>query len=50
MHDQLKHDNIIAVHDREYDYTIGTLYIDLINECEKFGEYVLNVVEARYGK
>ncbi len=47
---QLKADNIRAVNEREYDYAIGTLYIDLINECEKLGDYVVNVVQARFGK
>ena len=47
---QLKVDNIRAVNEREYDYAIGTLYIDLINECEKLGDYVVNVVQARFGK
>ena len=30
-----------------YTYTIGTMYMDLIQECEKLGDYVVNVVEAR---
>jgi len=50
MRQQLKTDNIRAVNEREYDYAIGTLYIDLINECEKLGDYVVNVVQARFGK
>ena len=25
------------------------IYMDLINECEKLGDYVVNVVEARMG-
>lgn len=50
MRQQLKIDNIRAVNEREYDYSIGTLYIDLINECEKLGDYIVNVVQARFGK
>ena len=50
MRQRLKSDNIRAVNEREYDYAIGTLYIDLINECEKLGDYVVNVVQARFGK
>ena len=50
LRSQLKADNIQAVNNHEYDYTIGTLYIDLINGCEKLGDYVVNVVEARFGK
>lgn len=50
MRQRLKSDNIRAVNEHEYDYAIGTLYIDLINECEKLGDYVVNVVQARFGK
>ena len=50
MRQQLKADNIRAVNEREYDYAIGTLYIDMVNECEKLGDYVVNVVQARFGK
>jgi phosphate:Na+ symporter len=50
MRQQLRIDNIRAVNEREYDYSIGTLYIDLINECEKLGDYIVNVVQARFGK
>ena len=50
MRQRLKNDNIRAVNDHEYDYAIGTIYIDLVNECEKLGDYVVNVVKARFGK
>ncbi|MBQ9882971.1 MAG: Na/Pi cotransporter family protein [Bacteroidaceae bacterium] len=50
MRNQLKADNVQAVNDHEYDYAIGTLYIDIVNEMEKLGDYVVNVVEARFGK
>ena len=50
MRQQLKAENIRAVNEREYDYAVGTIYIDLINECEKLGDYVVNVVQARFGK
>ena len=47
---RLKSENVSAVNDHEYDYAVGTLYVDLINELEKLGDYVVNVVEARFGK
>ena len=47
--DQLKSQNINDVNNREYTYAVGTIYMDLINECEKLGDYVGNVVEARMG-
>ena len=27
---------------------MGTVYVALIKECEKLGDYIINVVEARY--
>ena len=47
---RLKTENVRAVNEHEYDYAVGTLYVDLINELEKLGDYVVNVVEARFGK
>ena len=46
---QLKTQNITDVNNHEYTYAVRTIYMDLINECEKLGDYVVNVVEARLG-
>ena len=46
---QLKSQNIIDVNNHQYTYAVGTIYMDIINECEKLGDYVVNVVEARMG-
>ena len=46
---QLKRQNIIDVNDHKYTYAIGTIYMDIISECERLGDYVVNVVEARMG-
>ena len=46
---QLKAQNIIDINNHAYTYAEGTVYMDLINECEKLGDYVVNVVEARMG-
>ena len=46
---QLKSQNINDINNHEYSYAVGTIYMDLINECEKLGDYVVNVVEARMG-
>ena len=43
---QLKNQNIIDVNNKEYDYQMGVHYMDIIGECEKLGDYVVNVVEA----
>ena len=44
---QLRTQNINDVNSHAYTYTIGTIYMDIIQECEKLGDYVVNVVEAR---
>ena len=46
---QLKSQNINDVNNHEYTYAIGTMYMDIVGECEKLGDYVINVVEARMG-
>lgn len=47
---QLKDENVTAVNNHEYDYAVGTLFVDMVSELEKLGDYVVNVVEARFGK
>ena len=46
---QLSTQNIQDVNEHKYTYAIGTMYMDIIQECEKLGDYVVNVVEARMG-
>ena len=43
---QLRNQNILDVNNKEYDYQMGVYYMDIIAECEKLGDYVVNVVEA----
>ena len=43
---QLKNQNILDVNNKEYDYQMGVYYMDVIAECEKLGDYIVNVVEA----
>ena len=45
----LKSQNINDVNNHLYTYAIGTMYMDIVQECEKLGDYVVNVVEARMG-
>ena len=47
---QLKSQNINDINNHNYTYAVGTIYMDIINECEKLGDYVVNVVEARMGQ
>lgn len=46
---QLKSQNINDVNNHEYTYAMGTMYMDIVCECEKLADYVINVVEARMG-
>lgn len=46
---QLKEQNVLDINDHKYNYVVGTMYMDVVNECEKLGDYVVNVVEARMG-
>ncbi len=46
---ELKSKNILSLDAHDYNYNIGTVFIDLVGECEKTGDYIINVVEARMG-
>lgn len=43
---QLKHRNAISVNDGVYSYPVSVIFMDMISECERLGDYVVNVVEA----
>ncbi|MDD3507277.1 MAG: Na/Pi cotransporter family protein [Parabacteroides sp.] len=43
---QLKIKNMEDVNNKAYDYQVGVYYMDMVAECEKLGDYVLNVVQA----
>ena len=45
----LKQQNIESLDAKMYGYDKGTVYADLVSECEKTGDYIINVVEARLG-
>ncbi|MBR4739617.1 MAG: Na/Pi symporter [Bacteroidales bacterium] len=49
LRNQLKKQNIVDLDNHIYDYDNGTVYMDLISEFEKTGDYIINVVEARLG-
>ena len=42
----LKELNVNDINAQRYSYQIGVHYMDLINDFEKMGDYVMNVVEA----
>ncbi len=43
---QLKLQNIRDVEEKKYDYQASVTYMDIIVECEKMGDYIINVMEA----
>ena len=46
----LKELNVNDLNAQRYSYQMGVHYMDLINDCEKLGDYVVNVVEAHVNK
>ena len=46
---ELKQLNTDSLDERVYGYDNGTVFIDLVNEFEKTGDYVINVAEACQG-
>ncbi|MCQ2252002.1 MAG: Na/Pi cotransporter family protein [Bacteroidales bacterium] len=42
----LKNQNLQDISDNKYTYNLGIHYMDFINECERLGDYVVNVVQA----
>ena len=46
---QLKNQNLHDVNAGLYDYQLGVFYVDFISECERLGDYVMNVVQAGKG-
>ncbi len=42
----LKGQNLTDVTNGLYSYQLGVYYTDFINECEKLGDYIINVVQA----
>ncbi len=43
---QLKKQNLQDVNEGVYSYQMGVFYIDFVSQCEKLGDYILNVVQA----
>ncbi|MDO4959864.1 MAG: Na/Pi cotransporter family protein [Prevotellaceae bacterium] len=42
----LKTKNLDDVNSGKYSYQLGVFYTDYVSECEKLGDYVMNVVQA----
>lgn len=43
---QLKTQNILDVNAKKYEYQVSVTYMDIITECEKMGDYIINIMEA----
>ena len=43
---ELKKEHIEALEEKKYDYPVGVLYSDMFMECEKAGDFIINVTEA----
>ena len=48
--DRLREANMNAVDEQDYSYACSTIFMDLVAECEKCGDYVINVIEAKVDK
>lgn len=42
----LKQEHLLAVEEKRYDYSLGIIYADMFSECEKIGDYTINVTQA----
>lgn len=42
----LKEKNVLDIESQKYSYQMGVHYMDVVNDCEKLGDYIVNVVEA----
>ena len=43
---QLKRENVENLNQKLYSYQNGVFYIDIISECERMGDYIINVIES----
>lgn len=46
--DEIKNANMQSITDKEYDYSTGVNYMDIVLEMEKMADYIINVDEALY--
>jgi phosphate:Na+ symporter len=46
LRDQLKQDHLDALKEEKYSHPTGIVYSELVTQCEKIGDYALNVSEA----
>lgn len=46
LRNQLKTQNILDINNKVHEYQVSVSYMDIITECEKIGDYIINVIEA----
>ena len=44
--DMLREGNLLNLGKSTYDYLTGVYFMDLIAECERVGDYIINVSES----
>ena len=42
----LKRENVDNLNQNRYSYQNGVFYMDIISECERMGDYIMNVIES----
>jgi len=42
----LKRKNVEDLNDNRYSYQNGVFYMDIVSECERMGDYIINVIES----
>ncbi len=43
---QLRTENIENINQQKYPYQAGIFYMDIVGECEKLGDYIINVIDG----
>lgn len=43
---QLRTQNILDINAKKYEYQVSVTYMDIVIECEKMGDYIINIMEA----
>ena len=42
----LREEHIVNIENNSYNYLTGVYYIDVLNELEKIGDFIINISEA----
>ena len=46
----LREEHIVNIENNSYNYLTGVYYIDVLNELEKIGDFLINISQAVVGK